>query len=338
MKKENMYDIYKYDFHEAEQRTIVAEADNVDSAENLKVAQTHFDSIFDENTLDKLAKVNSKGEATVLPNDILAKQDGIYVWRVNNSQMKKLWLSDGSKDDLGKKKYEEQELESNPYCIVIIDNRPDHCIMAIPKSPAWGGKPDSLRDVLRENFNRILADRCGLEMRIEARMSVREIWDFVNERIEKYNDRVEQVSFKFQNPDRINRTDDACTKNRNINNLLNTLKSQKALEGAFAMMFGKSSEADFSRQNRDLAEMVRLCGTNGYDLSVTFHKFRTYRINDYVRACYPLNHDYLQDFTIGQRTLDDSYDLAQWLDKIIEETKGYINESEAPRKRNQSRK
>ncbi len=337
MKKENQYDIYKYDFHQAE-RTIVAEANDVDSAKNLKVAQTHFDSIFDKNTIDKLAKVNSRGEATILPNDVLAKQDGIYVWRVNNSQMKKLWLTDGSRDNLGKKKYEEQEMESNPYCIVIIDNRPGHGIMAIPKSPAWGGKPDLLRDVLRANFNSILVDQCGLEMRIEARMSVREIWDFMHERIDKHHDYVKQVAFTFQNPNRINLTDDTCTKNRVINQMINTLKAQKALEGAFSMMFGKDSEADFSRQNRDLAEMVRLCAGNGYDLSITFNHYKTYRINDYVRACYPLAYDYLQNFTTGQRTLDNSFDLAHWFDDIIEETKNYINESEAPKRRNRARK
>lgn len=37
-----------------------------------------------------------------------------------------------------------------------------------------------------------------------------------------------------------------------------------------------------------MAEMVRLCADNGYEICITFKDFKTYRINDYVKAFFPM--------------------------------------------------
>lgn len=94
-KTKTLYAIYKYDFHKAFQRSILAEENNLDGNKFVKIAQECFASLFDENTIDNLVKVNKKGEATRLPNDVLAKFDDIYIWRVNNSQMKEWWRRSG---------------------------------------------------------------------------------------------------------------------------------------------------------------------------------------------------------------------------------------------------
>ncbi len=46
-KTKSFYAIYKYDFHKAVQRTIQAEADGIDGAKYVKVAQKCFASLFD---------------------------------------------------------------------------------------------------------------------------------------------------------------------------------------------------------------------------------------------------------------------------------------------------
>lgn len=147
-KTKSLYAIYKFDFHKAIQRTIQAEADGIDGSKYLKNAQECFASLFDQNTIDKLAKINKKGEVTAtLPNDVLKKLGDIFIWRVNNSQLKEWWKRNG-KDSMGFDKYEKDTVESNPFCNVLIDNRPGVGIMAIEKSSAWGSNPDMLRDLL----------------------------------------------------------------------------------------------------------------------------------------------------------------------------------------------
>lgn len=336
-KTKSLYAIYKFDFHKAIERTVIAEAEGVDGTKYIKQAQTCFASLFDENTIDKLAKINKKGEATMLPNDVMAKSGDILYWRVNNSQMKEWWKRNG-KDNKGIDKYEKDERESNPYCYVLIDNRPGRCLMAIEKSSAWGSKPDIVRDMLLENFNIRLRDKYDLEMRIEARMDPKDIWEFVHDRLFEHEDYIRKVSFVFQNPKKINKTDAMEVKSARLKAMLKTVEISDALKGFFMMEFDKNTNSKISQSNKDMAEMVRLCGENGYDISITFKEYKTYRINDYVRAFYPMTMDVLYNFSYGTLTMEGKTQLEDWFDLVEEETKGYVNESEVPKRRNKARK
>ena len=109
--KKTLYAIYKYDFHKAIQQTVMAAAEGADGNKNVKIAQKCFASLFDENSIDNLAKINKKGEATRLPNDVMAKSGDIFIWRVNNSLIKDWWKRNG-KDSRGIDKYEKQEGKS----------------------------------------------------------------------------------------------------------------------------------------------------------------------------------------------------------------------------------
>lgn len=331
-KTKSMYAIYKYDFHKAAQCTIQAAANHVDGKKNVKIAQRCFNSLFDQNSIDNLAKINKKGEVTRLPNDVMAKEGDIYIWRVNNSQIKEWWAKQG-KDKKGIDKYEMQEIESNPYCNVLIDNRPGHCLMAIEKSTAWNSNPDKLRDMLLENFNRILADKFDLEMRIEARMNPTDIWAFMRERIYEHDDYVKNITFAFQNPNKINKTNAMEVKSTRIKSMLQTVKIAKALKGIFTMEFDSTSKDEISQENKDLAEMVRLCGENGYDICIKFKEFKTYRINDFVKAFYPMTTDVLQQFDSGSTMLNGKSELEDWFNLIEEQTKDYKNESEVSKRR-----
>ena len=330
-KSSSLYAIYKYDFHAA------AGAEDV-GEKYVGNAQKCFASLFDQNTIDNLVKIKNKDEAIRLPNDVLGKEDDVFVWRVNNSQIKKLVTRSG-KDGNGIDTYEEQERESNPYCNVLIDNRPGICLMAIEKSTAWAGKPDVLRNLLLDNFNRILADRFGLEMRIEARMNPKDIWDFVHERIER-GDYIRKVSFAFQNPKKINRTDDMQVKSERLQAMLKATEIADALKAYFTMEFDKEHPGRFSQQNEDMAEMVQLCGANGYDINITFKDFKVYRVGDYVRASYQMDSRVLQIASDGSLTIDGEKwkRLKEWLDLVDKETKEYVNESEVPTRRNKARK
>jgi hypothetical protein len=293
--------------------------------------------LFDQNSIDNLAKINKKGEATRLPNDVMAKLGDILIWRVNNSQIKEWWKRNG-KDSKGIDKYEKDEIESNPYCNVLIDNRPGICLLAIEKSTAWGSKPDMLRDMLLEDFNRILADKFDLEMRIEARMNPKDIWEFVHERLYEHEDYIRKISFSFQNPKKINKTNAMEVKSARLKAMLKTVEISEALKGFFKMEFDKNTNSKISQKNKDMAEMVRLCGENGYDISITFKEFKTYRINDYVKAFQLITFDVLQRFSNGAPNLDGKTTLEEWFDNVQEQTKGYINESEVPKRRNKARK
>lgn len=210
--------------------------------------------------------------------------------------------------------------------------------MAIEKSAAWNSAPDKLRDMLLYNFNAKLSDLFDLEMRIEARMNPTEIWDFVHERIYEHDDYIRKVSFIFQNPKKINKTNAAEVKSSRLKAMLRTVEISDALKGFFMMEFDRNARNNISPKNRDLAEMVRLCSENGYDISITFKNFKTYRINDYVKAYFRMSADVLQSFSIGSLNLDGKTGLEDWFDLVAKQTKNYTNESEIPKRRNKARK
>ena len=173
-------------------------------------------------------------------------------------------------------------------------------------------------------------------MRIEARMNPTDIWKFVHERLFEHDDYIRKVSFVFQNPKKINKTNAMEVKSARLKAMLKTVEISDALKGFFMMEFDKNTNRMISQENKDMAEMVRLCGENGYDICITFKEYKTYRINDYVRAYYPMNLDTLQQFIAGSQNLDGKTDLEDWFDKVEEETKGYVNESEVPKRRNKA--
>lgn len=328
-----LYAIYKFDFHQAPVRSLFALPQGVDGSKYVKIAQECFDSLFDESSVN-IIKPNDKDESVRLPNDILAKSGRIYYWRVNNSQLKDYWKRSG-KDSSGIDNYEKREIESNPFCNVLVDNRPGCCLMAIEKSAAWGN-PDKLRDVLLYNFNAMLADRFNLEMRIEARMNPTDIWDFIHERVYDHGDYIREFSFIFQNPMKINKTNAMEIKSSRLKAMVKTAEISDALKGFFKMEFDQTTGHKISPENRDMAEMVRLCGENGYDICVKFKDFKTYRINDYVKAFFPLEESDLQAFRHGSLTLEGKTRLEDWFDIVAEQTKEYTNESEVPKRRNKA--
>lgn len=333
-----LFALYKYDFHKAAEQMLEAEDEppRYVADKNVKIAQRCFASLFDQGTINNLVKSNKKGETIPLANDVLATSNGIMIWRVNNSLIRELWLREG-KDQNGIDTYNEEELISMPYCHVLIDNRPGVCLMAIEKSTAWNNKPDILRNKLLENFNRILVAKFGIEMRIEARMNPVDVWNFVHDRIYVHHDYVRKVSFSFQNPKRINKTGDMDVKSERLKAMLDIAEISNALKSHFTMEYDQSTTHMVSQKNRDLAEMVHLCSRNGYDISITFNEYQTYRINDYVKTYYPMPANVLLGSATTELRLDGRTELQAWFDTIIEETKNYINESEIPRRRNKHR-
>lgn len=309
------YTIYTFEFHQAPSPSIIAKADKVDGAKYLKQAQKCFNSLFDEHHVDGLIKTNGKGESDRLPNDILHTSNDIYIWRINNNQLKAYWEQNG-KDTKGIDKYEEKQVISHPYSYVLIDNRPGRGLMAIEKSSVWGNA-DKLCDVIRKNLNTRLADKFDLEMHLAPRMDSADFWDFIHHRIYDCNDRIQKITFSFHNPKKINNSRIANVKSRRLKALAETVQISGALEAMLSMKFTKTSEANITKKNRDIAEVVQYCCDNGYKLSVKFKDYKVYRANEQVRTCFPLSDQVLEGFRIDTHLLNDKTELEEWFDNVF---------------------
>lgn len=314
------YAIYKVEFREDSEKSI--ENHDKDSKQYLKIAETCFASLFDDKSIKALYKLTDKGSSDPFPNDVLHKEDDIILWRVNNIQLKKLWLLTG-KDANGTNIYEEKDEESYPFCNVIIDNRKDICQMAIEKSSAWN--IDKLVELIQQSFHRLLSDKYGLTLSIEAKMLPTEFWEFVHTRIKEHDDYIRKISFEFSNPKKVKGVDLPNIQCSRLKALKKITEMSEAIKGYFQMEFDEHGNRKISEKNRDLAEMVSLCSNNGYTLKVNFKKFKAYKANDHVRALFVLNDKMISDFQNRQHNYNNRYDLADWFDNILDQIKGKQN-------------
>jgi len=323
------YAIYCYDFHVGE-RTVLNHGK--DGNKFLPIAQTCFAKQFDLMTVEKLAKTDSSGKATIYENDVLAKTGEVYWWRVNNRIPKDVVVKDG-KDSSGVNQYKATTVESLPPCNVIIDNRPGHCLIAIEKSTAFSSKPDTVRDFVLETFNRKLGDEYQLEMRIEAMMEPTEVWDFVHRKIFEEDDYIEEFTFKFENSKKVTPSSAPEMKSARLKSMKRTLEISDALKGLFTMFFDREGNKKISQKNKDMAEMVNLCCNKGYDILIKFKNFKTYRINDYVKRYIRMDNKLLTEFRGDVKDFEGNTTLVLWLDKVLETINKDKRESETPKRR-----
>ncbi len=337
-RNENQYAIYKFD--------LCSSPDSPSGEQHLKVANNCLASLFDEKTIDNLTKTSGRGDTTRLANDVMKEKDGVYVWRVNNSQMKAVWLCSG-KDDGGRDAYDKQKVESTPYGYVLIDNRPEHCLMAIEKSTAWNSDPDRLCDVVRDNLNQLLNSRYGLNIVIEPRWNPLDVWDYVHERI-RCGDYVRQVAFELRNPERYSSMPRMAMRNDLLKSMLNVVQSSKAESGTCQLDYNEKSGKEITNASvcyRDISEMVELCGKEGYDLTIKFNKAGVYRTKEKLKVFYPLTVEQLESFIVDRPVCADApmfsegslkdyqfyngkVSLKEWFDFIERETGGHGSEKE----------
>lgn len=327
-KNKTQYAIYKYGFHRALQRDMLAVAEGQDGEKNLPIAQKCFASLFDLNSIDNLAKTKRNGSVERLHNDVMAKTEDVFYWRVNDHQMKEFWEMNG-KDSIGKDEYMKKKVESLPPCNVLIDNRPDCCFLAIEKGTGWG-QPNRVRDILLHNFNRFLSERYDIEMYIEGLYHATDIYVFCEDRRENHHDFIKKVEYiwkgKKANPDNI--------RNSALKNMVKRTKTDQALRGIYAQEFNGKSGDNVSQKNKFVSEMVRLClEDEGYDIIITWNDHPKYHIGDYVQAFQQMGNKVLTDFRIDPARLEGSTDLEEWFDNIAIKTRDFIYESQVQKRR-----
>lgn len=324
--------IYKYHFLKTKELSLPFEEEGADGDSNIAMAEKCFESLFDERNIPNLVKTKKKGESTRLLNTVLKKDNDILLWQVNNSIMKKIWMEDG-KDGEGKNKFAEKDLESVPPCYVMIDNRPDSCLIAIEKNGAWS-KTDKLRDVILETFNNILRASYGLEMRIPALISPTEFWDFVHQKIRE-GDYLKKLTLNFNDPE-----DKSLytSESEIIRMWFNFQQRLNADKSRLELTYGKNSISDIDMISRDLNEFVNVCLKQRYDLIATFKKFGDYNPKKAAKAKFPLNDKDILSFLAGPNRLSGKTVLEYWFDDVKDNIKDCYDEEDTQPKRNRKNK
>ena len=132
------------------------------SPEKYQECQTGFEKVMDSLLKSKkmtLVESRKNEEDVIHDNRILGFREGVAVLDVCADKKEFYWSN-----------FKENEIHNQPFCKVIIDNRPNRGFLFVEESRIFGGKrgQDKVVALLRDNINRV-ANQYGWNMVISAK-------------------------------------------------------------------------------------------------------------------------------------------------------------------------
>ena len=232
------------------------------------------------------------------------------------------------------KDYESKKEKSNPWCYVIIDNRPGRCMMAIQKSSSFEGETDKVRDLLQSTFSAQLDD-IGISVEINAKLNKEILWDVIHDRCVVHKDTISKVVLDMDKK-KLKESKTLKGEKEIVDYAAKTLAIAESINAMDAMIQfgGQNSDLRLGRtakQDTAIELLVDLCCDNGFDVVVTFRKFGEYHLRKDNKSMITLKDTELEDFITGQMVAKDegedlTFALIQWLEIVREKTKDFENE------------
>lgn len=220
----------------------------------------------------------------------------------------------------------------HPYCRVIIDNNPDHQIIAIEKNSAFDNNPDSAAIVLKHGFQNMLFQEHRVFDIKPLKKSSTEFWPVVWDIRKKFNDRVRHIKLDYKD------NDDCKNEQSNADGLMSMI-SQLAKKGDCDALFelktkDKQEEINLQELHDDISNIAAVCLKEGrYDLTVQFAHFGCYKYGSDLMAQFGVEDEVIDSFGSSAGQLEIEFEnqtpkskLADWMDKMNDILADYTNE------------
>lgn len=288
--------------------------ENVDK--NVKNAQR----ILEDNIRDDLPVFKTDRQKNIVPLKcfVLKKWDNIMVIMLCNERMHTLV-----------EKKEQIHYQYHPGAYIIIDNRPTVTQIAIEKTPAFDNEPDRIKNIFEEYLKRLFQPY-NLTVELRPKKYQKEFWDVITEHQTKKHP-ISKLVFnfptKYNGP--VDKPADMMKEKNFLYNMIAFGSSLNAASGKLSMEPDKGETINLSKRQEDVAHLVNLCSSNGYDISVHFGRFGLYRYGDEVRALGEISDFYVTDFINGTKILFSDCSLLGRLDEIYTKIKDGKDDSEA---------
>lgn len=312
------YAIYKYELSKGNSIQGDWTQGNEVVAPKMEHAYENFDHVFGKTGTEmRIQKVLKSGGGDTYPCHVMVHDRNIILLRLENVKKETIFEMRQTAGPIPS--VEKKQIESYPPLHVLIDNRPGKAQMAIEiYTEAWNNT-QTVCDLLQENLNRELK-KWGLTIKIWAKLQKTDFWNYVTYR-EKHEHRgIERMTFNFRNAKLYPQINTSIVLSKHLKSLMDMINSLGAAQGELTL---QSPTKDYliKKKLSDIKNIVALCASSDYSLSVTFDDDVTYRCNQYIRAELPMNIAALEDFEKGQTSIENTID--QWLDWVVEQTENY---------------
>lgn len=305
----------------------------VNARDTIQHAQTYFNKLFQNINHFFIYKNKNNDQKIEYTCNILSHHHDITILKLFDEKSVQYW------EKLDSTKHRRP---SNPYCHIIIDNRPNTGQILIERCEAFNYKTDDIRDLLQDHFRNMLVD-FKLTIDIIAKMKTGDFWDIIEEQKRKFNDRITKITFSFPNPNTTTPIDAPIDLTTKLKALTSITKLFQASKGSISLDAAGENALRFEQTKKDMAQMVTLCAQNGYDLQVKFQQSGLYRINHDIKVYHTIVPSVTNDFINQQEILDytkkGQFALINVLDEIRQLINDYNDEEpiiKKPTRRNQS--
>lgn len=264
-----------------------------------------------------------QGTPVIYKNEVVKKYNDIILMRVCNEKKVSVVTN-----------YQERKEISNPWCYVIIDNRPGRGYIIIEKSSSFYSDTDTVRDLLGQAFYTMMykpENNLDITIEINAKLHEGDFWKMINDRRFKYHDEISKVTFDFPNPRKVAMLDASEAMMGKLALLLAITGATNAIKGSYSLAAAENSSLDLMEKidnvKTDLAQMVELCVRSSYGLTVSFKKYGDFKYSNgtlHSKEMINLKEEYINQFLFDPEELlaeKSGYKLIDWLDSQEEYVK-----------------
>lgn len=268
------------------------------------------------------------GEEDVV-NCVLRNTGDIALIRIHNKELVDIVAEDGT-SDRDVPGYKTDLMDSYPFSYVVIDYREGKCQIAIEKSPVWDSRTDTIKKMLLNYFVERMSNNYGVDLTIKEKSEATKFDDFIEKRTVDESDVIESFTFEYPNMKRCRTARIPKSMTENIQRMSDILDMYNAISGRLSMTMGNNVDKDKLKQ---LATVVSMCSDNGFELSVKFRDFGSYKCDESIIAQFPMKEiviDNYKDYVTADLKNSD-FDLECWLDEVFDKARGK-NAEEIPAK------
>ena len=320
---------YKYRFEKTDERTLFDQETGEELTEislNERFAADLANKAENRTSLN-LYDIKADKQGVTAPesyaNDIRRHDNGIVLLDVRNNKHKNVMPID---------KMQAEQIGHYPYCLVLIDTRPDcRAILVQQKADAFKS-PDAVIGLIADYCTRELGlAMLGWKFVTEKRLCRGSIWDIVKTRTSNGHDRVRSLSIVLagKKPNENNEVDKA---------LQMILDKLAAPEGELKLTSDDAAKKILDDTKEDVRNTVDMLIENKYSMKIGFDKSGSVEYGKEAAAVYGVSDSVCEEFENGTMVMMDDgstgFNIKIWLDTIIPEDGAHIYAEPELKKRN----
>lgn len=318
--------VFKYDFCKSRnlssiEGTLPLDFLEMSSPEKYQECQTGFEKVMDSLLKSKkmtLVESRKNEEDVIHDNRILGFREGVAVLDVCADKKEFYWSN-----------FKENEIHNQPFCKVIIDNRPNRGFLFVEESRIFGGKrgQDKVVALLRDNINRV-ANQYGWNMVISAKLPPGDFFDAVAERI-KAGYKPKAVVFSFPRHQTLSDAPYSFVKQLQMQHSFMECINARKYHARYETDPGEQLHLD--KANRDIAMLVNLCSKEDYGIKVYYWTGPCTSSRSLKRTKVKISDAEISALVVGDAVCCDCHGNSQFalinsLDIILDDLKGYGDE------------